>query len=101
MFRRQLHVKEFIKSGAVQILGGTITEPKHRVNKYDFITFKRPRMGWFIRLIRKRFLRLREHHLLIRYKSFSIFYLKHPAPRSLFFFFKFSYANIFFTPRNP
>lgn len=101
MFRLQKHIKEYIKSGAVKVHGITITNPKHHVRKYDFITFKRPRMGWFRRLLSKRFLRLREHHLLIRYKGFSIFYLKDPSPRTLFHFFKFSYANIFFTPRNP
>jgi len=101
MFRLQAHAKDFIKSGAVQIMGNVITNPKYRASKYDFITFTKPRMGWFHRLLVRRTFRLREHHLLIRYKAFSIFYLKEATPRTLFHFFKFSYSNIFFTPRNP
>jgi len=101
MFRLQTHAKDYIKSGAVRVAGKRIINPKFRAVKYDLITLKKPRLGWLKRLLYKRMFRLREHHILIRYKAPCIFYLRNPNPRKLFHFFRFHYANIFFTPRNP
>jgi ribosomal protein S4 len=90
-------IKPYIRANNVAVNFNTVSNPGNRAFDYDLITLSKFSPVGFIKSIREKRLRLRDEHLLVSYSGFAVVVL--PIKGSLFYYFPFDIANIYYTKR--